>query len=293
MKRKTRLIACGCALVLLLSLAACRETPASTENSSEYATENTSVEQADPAAESVSAAASDTLPTEDITGASQSGAGDETVPQGQNQDSTAASNQPLSRAQVLALYEAGVKQASNLKRVKYSRRLSYGKLWSPGNFDGAEFNLMEDEKALPIFNGTDTAKANASLPALKDSMVESASCRESGGKRILTIKLKSNAGDNSIASGAGGYLDLVDFEQVGDMAKAYGKAMFPLANIKTKAIQTTLSAGTYAVTLAADGKIEKASLTYQQTVKGDMKLSFPSYEIQCDVRFQMSVDYAV
>ena len=116
-------------------------------------------------------------------------------------------------------------------------------------------------------------------------------CKEAGGKRVLTIRLKAKSGDQGIADGAGGYLDLVNFEQVGSMAKAYGKAMFPLANIKTKSIQTTLSAGTYTVTLATNGKIEKASLTYQQTVKGDMKLSIPSYEIKCDVRFQMTMDY--
>lgn len=143
----------------------------------------------------------------------------------------------------------------------------------------------------PIFNGTDTASKAVTLPTLQESLVESATCKEAGGKRVLTIRLKAKSGDQGIADGAGGYLDLVNFEQVGSMAKAYGKAMFPLANIKTKSIQTTLSAGTYTVTLATNGKIEKASLTYQQTVKGDMKLSIPSYEIKCDVRFQMTMDY--
>lgn len=297
MKLFTKVLAGCCAVALVFSLAACKGTPADEPDSTGDAAVNLSGAQS---GETVAQAGnvSETTP-EEISVQTPS---DPTAPQNPNdptapsqaKDTTVSSNigKDLSKAEVLALYQAGAKK-SGLKRTKYSRQLTYGKLWSPGNFDDAQFDLVEDkEKAAPIFNGTDTAKKAVTLPALQENQVESATSKESGGKRVLTIRLKAKSGDQSITDGAGGYLDLVNFEQVGGMAKAYGKAMFPLANIKTKAIQTTLSAGAYTVTLAADGKVEKASLTYQQSVKGDMKLSIPSYEIKCDVRFQMTMDYS-
>lgn len=295
MKKATRWAACCCALALVFSLAACQEEPSSdpsnTAEAAAYESEHTQAGQPDDAADAPSEANSGEPDSEEKPNSPA-----ETDSKGQASTgpaTTAASGKTLNQAEVLALYRAGVKQTQNLRRVKYSRQLTYGKLWSPGNFDGAQFDLVEDrEKAGPIFNGTDTAPKAAGLPALQEAFVESASSQANGSKRVLTIRLKAASGDKSISSGAGGYLDPVNFEQVGSMAKAYGKAMFPLANIKTNAIQTTLSAGTYTVTLAADGKIEKASLSYQQTVKGDMKLSIPSYEIKCDVRFQMTMDYA-
>ena len=68
---------------------------------------------------------------------------------------------------MLALYQAGTKKSS-LKRTKYNRQLTYGKLWSPGNFDNAQFDLVEDkEKAAPIFNGTDTASKAVTLPTYR------------------------------------------------------------------------------------------------------------------------------
>ena len=296
MKLFTKILAGCCALAMVFSLAACKDTPADEPDSTGDAAVNLSeatpgetVAQADDMSEAAPEEDSAQTPADTEEAQSQNG---QTPPS--TEKNTAASpnsGKDLSKTEVLALYQAGTKKSS-LKRTKYNRQLTYGKLWSPGNFDNAQFDLVEDkEKAAPIFNGTDTASKAVTLPTLQESLVESATCKEAGGKRVLTIRLKAKSGDQGIADGAGGYLDLVNFEQVGSMAKAYGKAMFPLANIKTKSIQTTLSAGTYTVTLATDGKIEKASLTYQQTVKGDMKLSIPSYEIKCDVRFQMTMDY--
>ena len=284
MKLFTKILAGCCALAMVFSLAACKDTPADEPDSTGDAAVNLSeatpgetVAQADDMSETAPEEDSAQTPADTEEAQSQNG---QTPPS--TEKNTAASpnsGKDLSKTEVLALYQAGTKKSS-LKRTKYNRQLTYGKLWSPGNFDNAQFDLVEDkEKAAPIFNGTDTASKAVTLPTLQESLVESATCKEAGGKRVLTIRLKAK------------YLDLVNFEQVGSMAKAYGKAMFPLANIKTKSIQTTLSAGTYTVTLATDGKIEKASLTYQQTVKGDMKLSIPSYEIKCDVRFQMTMDY--
>lgn len=295
MKQTSKWIAGCCALALLVSLAACKGTPAAepsdTGSAAAYASDNTNAGQ--PLDESESLTADET--GEPASSAEASGRPEASTaePDPETPTKPIAPGKALNKAEVLALYQAGVNQTKDLKRVKYSRQLTYGKLWSPGNFDGAAFDLMEDEKAKPIFSATDTATENAAPVALKDSIVESAACNDAGGKRVLTIKLKPSAGGNSIASGAGGYLEPVDFELVKSMAKAYGKAMFPLANISTKSIQSTLSGGTYQVTISADGRIERAALSYRQTVKGDMKLSFPSYEIQCDVRFQMSVEYAV
>ncbi len=297
MKLLTKILAGCCALAMVFSLAACKDISADEPDSTGDAAVNLSdvqpgetVAQADDISETVPGEESAQTPSNTAEPQSQNG---QTAPSSET-NAVASPNvgKDLSKAEVLALYQAGAKKSS-LKRTKYSRQLTYGKLWSPGNFDDAQFDLVEDkEKAAPIFNGTDKAQKAVTLPTLQENLVESATCKETGGKRVLTIRLKAKSGDQGITDGAGGYLDLVNFEQVGGMSKAYGKAMFPLANIKTKSIQTTLSAGTYTVTLAADGKIEKASLTYQQTVKGDMKLSIPSYEIKCDVRFQMMMDYS-
>lgn len=263
MKLFTKILAGCCALAMVFSLAACKDTPADEPDSTGDAAVNLSeatpgetVAQADDMSETAPEEDSAQTPADTEEAQSQNG---QTPPS--TEKNTAASpnsGKDLSKTEVLALYQAGTKKSS-LKRTKYNRQLTYGKLWSPGNFDNAQFDLVEDkEKAAPIFNGTDTASKAVTLPTLQESLVESATCKEAGGKRVLTIRLKAKSGDQGIADGAGGYLDLVNFEQVGSMAKAYGKAMFPLANIKTKSIQTTLSAGTYTVTLATDGKIEKA-----------------------------------
>lgn len=208
MKLFTKILAGCCALAMVFSLAACKDTPADEPDSTGDAAVNLSeatpgetVAQADDMSETAPEEDSAQTPADTEEAQSQNG---QTPPS--TEKNTAASpnsGKDLSKTEVLALYQAGTKKSS-LKRTKYNRQLTYGKLWSPGNFDNAQFDLVEDkEKAAPIFNGTDTASKAVTLPTLQESLVESATCKEAGGKRVLTIRLKAKSGDQGIADGAG------------------------------------------------------------------------------------------
>ena len=295
MKLFTKILAGCCALAMVFSLAACKDTPADEPDSTGDAAVNLSeatpgetVAQADDMSETAPEEDSAQTPADTEEAQSQNG---QTPPS--TEKNTAASpnsGKDLSKTEVLALYQAGTKKSS-LKRTKYNRQLTYGKLWSPGNFDNAQFDLVEDkEKAAPIFNGTDTASKAVTLPTTGEF---GGICDLQGSRRQACADdpPESEIRRSGHRRWSGRIPRPRQFRAGWQHGESYGKAMFPLANIKTKSIQTTLSAGTYTVTLATDGKIEKASLTYQQTVKGDMKLSIPSYEIKCDVRFQMTMDY--
>lgn len=185
MKLFTKILAGCCALAMVFSLAACKDTPADEPDSTGDAAVNLSeatpgetVAQADDMSETAPEEDSAQTPADTEEAQSQNG---QTPPS--TEKNTAASpnsGKDLSKTEVLALYQAGTKKSS-LKRTKYNRQLTYGKLWSPGNFDNAQFDLVEDkEKAAPIFNGTDTASKAVTLPTLQESLVESATCKEAG-----------------------------------------------------------------------------------------------------------------
>ncbi len=205
MKLFTKILAGCCALAMVFSLAACKDTPADEPDSTGDAAVNLSeatpgetVAQADDMSETAPEEDSAQTPADTEEAQSQNG---QTPPS--TEKNTAASpnsGKDLSKTEVLALYQAGTKKSS-LKRTKYNRQLTYGKLWSPGNFDNAQFDLVEDkEKAAPIFNGTDTASKAVTLPTLQESLVESATCKEAGGKRVLTIRLNNREGRYVIRS---------------------------------------------------------------------------------------------
>ena len=150
MKLFTKILAGCCALAMVFSLAACKDTPADEPDSTGDAAVNLSeatpgetVAQADDMSETAPEEDSAQTPADTEEAQSQNG---QTPPS--TEKNTAASpnsGKDLSKTEVLALYQAGTKKSS-LKRTKYNRQLTYGKLWSPGNFDNAQFDLRSEER---------------------------------------------------------------------------------------------------------------------------------------------------
>lgn len=284
-KNRNRIFALALVCALLLSFASCTKKTADAPNTTGDAvtqgvTEDGSQPQDSAEPETGSTPAqSPSAPVADPSGAAGKG----------GSTTTAKGTQTLSKAQIIALYNQSVRVGAP-KRTSLTRSMQKGALWAPGKFDGASFDLVKEEKSLKAFNLTDNSAASCDLPQLQESWVESAALKTSGGKRILTIKLKTFTGGNSIQNGAGGYVNLVTFEQGKTLAKAIGKSLgSTFGAISVKTINSTLSGGILTATLPADSdRVQSVSFTYNQRLEMGMKLAIVEVKGDITAKFQMN-----
>lgn len=173
-----------------------------------------------------------------------------------------------------------------VKCISSSKKVQNGKLWIGDNSDKTMDLLAPEQKELLAkFENSDTS--GILLPNIKDGDVAEVTVNEN----VVIYKLKPTQKQNEIAQGYGGYINIIDTEEIKKLVEGVKSFANVKGNVKVNSSDYSMSEGILTVTYnnKKHKKIESVSFSGKQKVKAEMKYLVISINAELD--YTLSSEY--
>jgi hypothetical protein len=196
------------------------------------------------------------------------------------QSTSPAAKAPTGKAQILALYNEGLKNTGGLQRVAYSREFLVCIFAVLGQNIDSLPNMSQEN-----IMGRDNQPKAHDLAALSGAQVKSAALKkQEGGLASYEILLQPAAADQTMPRGYGGYFGLLTYADITVLLdEAAGEGTTYNATVESFA----LSSGKLLVTIDLEsGQIKSVEGSYIEDATGTVKVSILSSKLilQFDIR---------